>query len=136
MEENRGDDSYTNHCKAIDFDRTKVYNQLVSRVNDIEFFLNVIEEDGEIVGGMCAYTAAPFYSFRKVAYDQLVYVKPTYRSAKAVIRLIQSYIRWAERRDVVECRLCSSTGYKQESFTKLCQRLGFTQFEVGFSRRF
>lgn len=136
LTEDRGKENYVNHYKAIDFDRQKMHNILNRRHNDIDFFCNLIFADEEIVGGLCAFVAEPIYSSDRIAYDQLVYVTPTFRNVKAVIRLLQTYIEWAQRRSVVECRLTSSTGFNQQGFTKLCQRMGFTQFEVGFVRRF
>jgi hypothetical protein len=134
--EDRGDKEYTNHYKDVDFDRQKVHNTFIHRINDPDFFCNLIFADEDIVGGLCAYVAEPFFSSDRIAYDQLLYITPTFHNVKAVIRLFKSYIEWAERRNTIECRMCSSTGYNQEGFTKLCQRMGFTQFEVGFARRF
>jgi len=134
--EDRGQEGYENHYKNIDFDRSKVYNTLINRVNDIDFFCNLIFLDQDIVGGLCAYVAEPFFSSERIAYDQIFYVTPTFANVPAVIRLLRTYVEWAEQRNVVECRMCSSTGYNQEAFTKLCQLNGFTKFEVGFARRF
>lgn len=136
LNENRGDESYTNHYKDIDFNYEKMHNILTKRINDIDFFCNLIFDGNEIVGGLCAEVAEPIFSSERIAYDQLFYVTPSFHNGKAVIRLFQTYIEWAKRRNVVECRMCSSTGYNQEGFTKLCQHMGFTQFEVGFARRF
>lgn len=136
LNENRGVEGYENHYKHIDFDKQKVYNTLESRINDPDFFASLIFCDEEIVGGLCAYIASPFYSSDRIAYDQIFYITPTFLSVKAVIRLLQTYTKWAQQRNAVECRMCSSTGFKQEAFTKLCQLNGFKQFEVGFARRF
>lgn len=134
--ENRNSEEYTNHYKAIDFDRKKVYSILESRINDPDFFANLIYLDEEVVGGLCAYIATPFYSSDRIAYDQIFYITPTFTNVSAVIRLLRIYVKWAEQRKAVECRMCSSTKYKPEAFTKLCKLTGFEQFEIGFARRF
>ena len=134
IEQRKG--KYQNHYKELDLDTEKMYNGLVSRLNDPDFFLNIITADKEIVGGLCGYIASPMFSNHRIAYDQMFYITPKFKNLKAVMKLIQSYIYWAEQRDAVECRLCSSTGFNQQGFTKLCQRNNFTQFEVGFVRKF
>lgn len=134
--EDRTNDGYENHYKNIDFDAKKVYKMLSQHVNDIDFFLNIITVDEEIVGGLCARVMSPFYSKDRIAYDQIFYITPEFKNLRAVMKLFKSYVEWASRRNVVECRMCSSTGFNQEGFTKLCQRLGFKQFEVGFSKGF
>ena len=136
LQEDRGDVSYENHYKSIDFDKQKVYSTLINRHNDPDFFCHVVLCDQEIVGGFCAYIAQPFFTTDRIAYDQLLYITPTFVNVRAVIRLIQKYVEWASQRNVVECRLCSSTGYNQEAFTKLCKYTGFKSFEIGFVRRF
>lgn len=132
----RGKSDYECHFKNVDIDEEKVYNIFINRINDVDFFCNLIFYDQEIVGGLCADVAQPFFSSKRIAYDNFLYVTPTFVNVRAVTRLIQTYIDWAAQRDVVECRLCSSTGFNQKAFTKLCQLKGFKQFEIGFAKGF
>lgn len=132
--ENRGQD-YENHYKHIDFDREKLYNHLKMNVNNVRFFLNVIEVDEEIVGGLCASVMRPFYSSDLIAYDQIIYTVPSYNVVSAVQELIKSYIRWSERRGAVECRLCSTTGFKERAFAALAKRNKFVPIGTDYARR-
>lgn len=133
--ENRGKD-YQNLFSSIDYSHDKTYKMLKSNVSNIEFFLNLIDVDGEVVGGLCAIIAEPLYSYQKIAYDQVLYVTPRYNNVRAVSKLIQSYVEWAGRRGVHHCRLASSTGYQTEAFALLCKRNGFIENEIGFMKRF
>lgn len=135
FDEDRGID-YENHHKAIALDRKKMYNKLVLHLKDPDFFCSFIFQDEKIVGGLCASIDSPIYSSERIAYDHLFYVSPEFKHIPAVIRLLKEYMKWAERRNVLECHLCSSTLYKQDAFTKLCKKMGFNQFEIGFARRF
>ena len=136
LSENRGDETYTNHFKSIDFDEARLYKKLNDNVYNVEFFLNIIEVNEEIVGGLCATVAQPIYSNQTIAYDQLLYTTPHYNVVRAVTELINSYVEWSKRRGVFECRLCSSTGFKQDGFSILMKRAKFQQFEIGFAKRF
>lgn len=133
--ENRGKE-YVNNFSTIDFSRHKVYNELTSNLNNIEFFTNLIIVDGEVMGGLCAITATPFYSYQKIAYDQLLYVTPRYNDVRALKELIKSYVDWAQRRGVHHCRLASSTGWNTRGFAALCKRAGFIENETGYMRKF
>jgi hypothetical protein len=93
-------------------------------------------KDENIVGGLCAELSTPVYSSDLIAYDQILYTVPDFNNVKALIALIKSYVKWAENIGAVEARLCSTTGYKQDGFTKLCNRFGFEQFGIDFARRF
>lgn len=122
------------HFKGLDFDREKMYKELKKHLNDVNFFCNLIVADGEIVGGLCAYVASPIFSSDTFAYDQFIYVVPSFKHPTAILRLIKSYIEWAENRKVKQCYLRTSTLYKETGFTKLCQRLGFSHYETGFAK--
>lgn len=129
------DEAHPNYYKDIDIDKEKLYKIVSSRLNDPLFFACVIISDNEIVGGMCAEIAAPIFSSDLIAFDQIIYTLPRYNVVKAILKLILHYHQWAKDRGAVEARLCTASGYKAEKFAKLAERCGFTQFEVGFSRR-
>lgn len=116
---------HINHYNYIDFDSEKLYKLLEREENNIEFFCNLIVSDNEIVGGLCAIVESPIYSNQRIAYDQIFYIKPEFVNIRATIELINSYVEWAKRRQVIECRLSSTTGFKIEAFTKLCNKNGF-----------
>lgn len=136
FENNRGDETYSNDQNHIDFSTEKLYKVLKSNVDNLDFFLNVITDNEKIVGGLCAFIGSPIFTDDRIAYDQILYTAVDFNNLKAVTRLISSYVEWAKRRGVKECRLCNSTGFNQRGFTTLCKRNGFKQFEVGFAKRF
>lgn len=136
LTEDRTQNGYENHYKKLDIDKQKMYNLLYSKLSDPDFFCMLVFEDSEIVGGLCAYIAQPIFSSDRIAYDQLFYMQPDFKNLKAVVRLLSKYVEWAKERGAIECRMCSSTGYNQQGFTKLCNRYGFKQFEIGFVKEF
>lgn len=127
---------YDNYYKDLDVNEDKLYKYLIQHLHDPDCFGNLILKDEEIVGGLYAHISEPVFSSRRIAYDQMLYVVPTFHSVKAVLRLVQSYIDWSERRGAVECRLENSSGYNQRGFGALCKRLHFVHFREGYARRF
>lgn len=134
--ESRGKNNESNHYKDIDMDKDKVYTLLNRQIKNQDFFLNVVIKDDEIVGGLCAFIAEPIFSSQRIAYDQIFYMVPEYSNLRCTLKLFKTYINWAKEREAIECRMCSSTKINQQGFTKLCTKMGFEQFEVGFARRF
>ncbi len=125
-----------NYFKGVAIDKKKLYNLLEGNERNILFFCNVIEDDkGEIQGCLTAFVMELIFSKECIAADQVLFVSPDYNKPKAVSELIKTYIEWAERRNVRDVYLRNSTGIKQKEFGLFCERLGFTQFEVGYSKR-
>jgi hypothetical protein len=124
-----------NGLKRLDYAPEKVYNMLIRRVNDPTYFCHVLMDGDEVVGGMSGGIMSPFYTTDRIAYDEILYLKPERTHATLVIRLVKTYLKWAKDSGAIEVRLCNSTGQNFEGFSKLCNRLGMTQFEIGFMMR-
>lgn len=134
---NEKHNGHQNHYKGIDIDTKKLYAYLSSKINDTDFFCDIItNDDDEVLGGLCAVLVTPIYSSNKIAYDQIFYIHPKQANVKAIIRLLKRYTAWAKANGAFECRLCTTTGYKQEAFTKLCKRFKFQQIGTDYARRF
>jgi hypothetical protein len=136
LTEDRGEESYTNHYKNFHFDVKKTERMLKRGLYNSKFFCHLIIKDEEIVGGLCANIGELSCFSDAVAYDELLYIVPEFKNLKALFKLIEEYCFWAQECGAIEARLCSSTGFNQEGFTKLCNKLNFHQFEIGFARRF
>lgn len=127
----------TNYFADIDFDERKVYDLLRSNVHNPDFFCNVVLDDADIVvGGMAGQIVEFIFSRDKVAKDLILFMSPEIRSPKLVIRLVKTYVTWAQKLGAREVQFSNSTGFKQEAFGALAKMLKFQQFEIGFSRRF
>lgn len=130
-------DGKRNYFADIDFDPSKVYSFLKMKSSQTTFFCNVVEdENGNIVGGLAGYLAEFAFSYQLVAKDLILFLNPEKTSLKLVLRLVTSFVTWAEKQGAKEVQLCNSTGFKQEAFGKLAKLVNMQQFEVGYSRRF
>lgn len=133
LHDQRTQQSYTNHYNKFDFNTEKVYNMLMKRVDDPKFFLDIIEEPGpQIRGGLCGEIMPLIFSDELIAYDHILYIDPGFKNNKALLRMILRYKTWAKDEGAVAWRLCSTTGFKQEQFAKLCQKLKMKQIGIDF----
>lgn len=128
---------YRNHFHGIQFDRDVIVNQLEFGLTiPNNFFTNVvIDSNNKIVGGLTAQIVPYIFSNEFVACDYLLYFVPEFTNIKALFTLINSYVEWGKQNNVREIQLKSSTGFKEDKFSKLMTKLDFEQFEVGYSRR-
>jgi hypothetical protein len=123
--------------KPIALNDEKLYKILSVNERNIRFFLNLVhDKDEKLVGLLCGEVQEYYFSSECLAADHMLYFDPEFCSLAAIKDLINSYVAWAKNRNVREVLLRSSTGFKQEKFGMLLKRLGFSQFEVGFSKEF
>ena len=130
-------DGTENYFAGVTFDRNKVESILHRNFNNPRFFCNIVlNESGEIIGGLAGMINEFIFSRDLAAKDWLLFMKQGTGDVRTVLRLITSFVTWAKMSGASEVHLCNSTGYKQEQFAALMKLANFAQFEVGFSRRF
>lgn len=128
-------DGFTNHFKGIEVSNEKLYNILRLNVKNIKFFTNLVTtEDGKIVGLLSAQVQEYYFSKECLAADMCFFFDPDHTNLAALKELINSYVQWATNRQVREVQLRTSTGFKQDKFGLLMKRIGFSQFETGYSK--
>lgn len=62
---------------------------------DEDFYFNVIEVSGVLVGGMLCVKSEHYFSQDKYAVDMALWVDPRYRGTRAAFLLIDGYKKWA-----------------------------------------
>lgn len=128
-------DGHVNHFKGIEVDQEKLYNLLKLNVRNIRFFTNLVTtEDGKIVGILSGHVTEYYFSRECLASDLIFFFDENYSNLAALTTLIKSYVSWAEKRQVREVQLRTSTTFKQDKFGLLMRRMGFSQFETGYSK--
>lgn len=124
--------------KGIGYDRDKIRMLLLNNLaNQGTFFCNVgVDENDEVIGGLCAVLQQ--YSFSKAVFcmDMLFYIPEERRGLKLATELVASYVTWAKARGVKECRLANSTGVRPEAYGRLCEKLGFSYLGPIYQMRF
>lgn len=115
--------------KNLTFSRQKVCGLLIGlgQCSPLIAYTNVVEIDGEIVGGMFAALQTPHYSDDAVIQDYGIYVDPTKRSSRIGYTLVNDLIEWAKSSNACEIWLGESAGIEPEAVRRLYEHFGFTQ---------
>lgn len=85
----------------------------------------VAEKDGNIIGMVGGIITEHFFNHEKFSVDFAVYVEPEHRGGSTVVRLVDTYEKWAQAQGVREISLGVSTGLEQEKTVCIYQKLGY-----------
>lgn len=91
----------------------------------------VVEAQGQVVGGILATVAAPWFSDEPMASDVAIFIDPAHRGGRLVVRLMQRYALWAVSRGAVIVAAGVSSGVDTERTVRLFERLGWRPCAVG-----
>ena len=87
----------------------------------------VAETENGIVGFMIGFVAAPWYSRRKEAMEQLLYVDPAYRGGSVAMRLIREFEDVCRDYGAKVLSVGASTGMNEDRTVRLYERMGYTK---------
>lgn len=97
----------------------------MSNVKNATFMAVLLVNDkGEVVGGIAAQCMPLFFSLDTMATDTFLYIRESYRSLRDARRLIMAYIMWAKARRAKLIRASHTGGY---DISPLLKRLGFIE---------
>jgi len=90
--------------------------------------LGLVALDQEVVVGILgAYIGRYEFGQDLLAFDRIVYVRPSYRGSRAFVRMVREYVQWARSCGVKQIFLSQSTGLKTDRVSGLFRRLRFEQ---------
>lgn len=110
----------------------KVYVTLASLIGVDHGFFRVVEEDGEVVGGLAAYVEPFWFSTDKYAQDLGLFIRPDKRGGIAATRLVREYKHWAKERGAVITQFGIGTGVRVEKTRALLEHSGFIAYGLQF----
>lgn len=112
--------------RDIKVSREKLDRMLCSNVRNSLFFAALaVDDEANIIGGICASVFKFIFSEETLAEDLFFYVVPSSRQLRVSTGLVAAYLEWAKERNVRRVQLSNSMGVKVEQFSKLATRLGF-----------
>lgn len=88
----------------------------------------LVEQDDQIVGGFVGRIGGDWFNNTKIAFDDVMYVKPEYRRTRAAYVLIQSFIGWAVGMGADRIQCGTTTGVESRACIRLYEHFGFTQY--------
>lgn len=88
----------------------------------------IVEQDKEIMGGFAGRVSGDWFNNTKIAFDDVMYVKPEFRKTRAAYVLIQTFIGWAAAMGVNRIQCGTTTGVESRACIRLYEHFGFTQY--------
>ena len=109
------------------FDANALRQNLESVVNG-QGTIFVVEAGTEIVGGIVCLTAKDWFNDDVVAFEQVFYISPTYRTTQASFLLIDAFIAWSKNMGASRIQCGTTTGINTRGCIRLYERFGFTKY--------
>jgi len=88
----------------------------------------IVEQDQETMGGFAGRIGGDWFNNTKIAFDDVMYVKPEFRKTRAAYVLIQTFIGWAAAMGVNRIQCGTTTGVESRACIRLYEHFGFTQY--------
>lgn len=88
----------------------------------------LVEHQNQIIGGFVGRIGGDWFNNTKIAFDDVMYVKPEFRKTRAAYVLIQTFIGWAVDMGVDRIQCGTTTGVESKACIRLYEHFGFTQY--------
>ena len=69
-----------------------------------------------------------WFNGSKIAFDDVLYVKPEFRKTRAAYMLIQAFIRWAQLMGASRIQCGTTTGVESAGCVRLYKHFGFAAY--------
>ena len=109
------------------FDANALRQNLESVVNG-QGVIFVVEAGTEIVGGIVCLTTKDWFNDDVIAFEQVFYISPTYRTTQASFLLIDAFIAWSKNMGASRIQCGTTTGVNTRGCIRLYERFGFTKY--------
>ena len=109
------------------FDANALRQNLESVVNG-QGAIFVVEAGAEIVGGIVCLTTKDWFNDDVIAFEQVFYISPTYRTTQASFLLIDAFIAWSKNMGASRIQCGTTTGVNTRGCIRLYERFGFTKY--------
>ena len=88
----------------------------------------LVEHQEQIIGGFVGRIGGDWFNNIKIAFDDVLYVKPEFRKSRAAYMLIQAFIRWAQLMGASRIQCGTTTGVESAACIRLYKHFGFTEY--------
>ncbi|UBQ39379.1 GNAT family N-acetyltransferase [Acinetobacter johnsonii] len=109
------------------FDANALRQNLESVVNG-RGVIFVVEAGTEIVGGIVCLTTKDWFNDDVIAFEQVFYISPAYRTTQASFFLIDAFIAWSKNMGASRIQCGTTTGINTRGCVRLYERFGFTKY--------
>lgn len=88
----------------------------------------IAEHQHEIVGGIVCLTTKDWFNDQIIAFEQVFYICPQYRSTRASFLLIETFVNWAKHMNAGRMQCGTTTGINTKGCLRLYERFGFREY--------
>ncbi len=112
------------------FEKEVVEERLTGAINNEAYLVLVLENNGEIQGGIVGVCMAPWMMSEPFAVELAWFVRKSARDGRGAIKLVKAYETWAKSKGVTKIGMSDLT--KIQGLGKLYERLGYSLSETSY----
>ena len=90
----------------------------------------VTEHKDVLTGGIVCLTTKDWFNNQIIAFEQVFYVVPEYRSTQSALLLIDSFVGWSKHMDAKRVQCGTTTGISTDGCVRLYRHFGFTEYGI------
>lgn len=90
----------------------------------------VTEHKDALTGGIVCLTTKDWFNNQIIAFEQVFYVAPEYRSTQSALLLIDSFVSWAKHMNAKRVQCGTTTGISTDGCVRLYRHFGFTEYGI------
>ena len=90
----------------------------------------VTEHKDALTGGIVCLTTKDWFNNQIIAFEQVFYVVPEYRSTQSALLLIDSFVSWAKHMNAGRVQCGTTTGINTQSCVRLYNHFGFNEYGI------
>ncbi|OTG80806.1 GNAT family N-acetyltransferase [Acinetobacter sp. ANC 4558] len=90
------------------------------------------ERQSKVVGGIVCLTSKDWFNDELIAFEQVFYVDPKFRSSRAPFLLLEAFIRWSKLMKANRIQCGTTTKINTKGCLRLYERFGFREYGVVF----
>ena len=90
----------------------------------------VTEHKDALTGGIVCLTTKDWFNNQIIAFEQVFYVVPEYRSTQSALLLIDSFVSWSKHMNAKRVQCGTTTGISTDGCVRLYRHFGFTEYGI------
>lgn len=90
----------------------------------------VTEHKDVLTGGIVCLTTKDWFNNQIIAFEQVFYVVPEYRSTQSALLLIDSFVSWSKHMNAKRVQCGTTTGISTDGCVRLYRHFGFTEYGI------
>lgn len=90
----------------------------------------VTEHKDALTGAIVCLTTKDWFNNQIIAFEQVFYVVPKYRSTQSALLLIDSFVSWSKHMNAKRVQCGTTTGINTDGCVRLYKHFGFNEYGI------